>query len=506
MATKRAKLFGCLICVAAAAFGASVRAEAADPSRAAEELHAKYAADLEKLAKWCEAGGLTEEAKKTRRVISPTDPYKVYVPALPDEIGPPNLPDDAPAKVVDWDAKLWKLRCDYALTCYEMARRAVRTGRAGLAFALALDAIQANPNYEPARRLFGYQKYRDQWRTLYEAKKLRAGFVWNEKFGWLPKGYEHRYEQGERYSDGRWISADDDAKRHSDIRSGWKIETEHYAIRTNHSIEAGVALGAKLERLNRLWQRLFIRYFASEADVVALFDGRFKRAMASPLRHNVVYFRDRDDYNRALSPRMPNIKQTIGFYRDNPGCAYFFAGKDSDDRTMYHEATHQLFYESRLVAPGVGYRANFWIVEGIAMYMESLRREDGYDVLGGFDDERLNAARVRLLRDHFYVPLSEFVDFGMEKLQKDPRVQTLYSQAAGLTHFLIYYDGARYRDALVTYLSTVYSGRDGHDTLAKLTGANYGDLDKQYREFLEGKRGREPTTDKPSPAENATKK
>jgi hypothetical protein len=104
------------------------------------------------------------------------------------------------------------------------------------------------------------------------------------------------------------------------------------------------------------------------------------------------------------------------------------------------------------------------------------------------------------LTDHFYVPLSDFVDISMEKLQKDPRIKTLYSQAAGMTHFLIYYDGARYRDALVSYLSTVYTGRDNHDTLAKLTGTEYRDLDKQYREFLEGKKGREATTEEPSPA------
>ena len=93
----------------------------------------------------------------------------------------------------------------------------------------------------------------------------------------------------------------------------------------------------------------------------------------------------------------------------------------------------------------------------------------------------------------------------MEKLQKDPRIGTLYSQAAGLTHFLIYYDGGRYRDALVSYLSAVYSGRDDHDTLAKLTGTDYGELDKQYREFLEGKAPHEVTNAEPSPA-NATPK
>ena len=300
--------------------------------------------------------------------------------------------------------------------------------------------------------MFGYQKFRDQWRTLYEVKKLRAGFVWSEKFGWLPKAYLRRYEEGQRYSDGRWISAEEDARRHRDIRSGWDVETEHYTIRTNHSIEAAVALGVKLERLNRLWQQLFVRYYASQADVVALFDGRAKPACRRRAGTSVVYFRDRDDYNRSLRAAMPNIGISVGVYLDEPRRAYFFAGKDGDDRTLYHEATHQLFHESRPVAPDVGRKANFWIVEGIAMYMESLRQEDGYYVLGGFDDQRLHAAQYRLLHDHFYVPLDEFVDYGMERLQNDPRIATLYSQAAGLTHFLIYYDGGRYRDALVSYL------------------------------------------------------
>ena len=59
---------------------------------------------------------------------------------------------------------------------------------------------------------------------------------------------------------------------------------------------------------------------------------------------------------------------------------------------------------------------------------------------------------------------------------------------AGLTNFLIFHDGGRYRDAVVSYLSAVYTGRDNRDTLARLTGANYAELDEQYREFLEGKK------------------
>ena len=164
------RLLGCLICVAAAAWTASLRRK---PSTRASHrgIASKYATDVEKLAKWCESNGLKQEAQKTRRVLSPTDPYKLYVPALPDEVGPPKLPDDASAKVVDWNAKLWKLRSEYAVTCYEMARRAIRSGRAGLAFVLVLDAIQANPDYEPVRRVLGYQKYQGQWRHVVRGAK-----------------------------------------------------------------------------------------------------------------------------------------------------------------------------------------------------------------------------------------------------------------------------------------------------------------------------------------------
>jgi hypothetical protein len=480
--------------LAACLLSAAGPAWAADQRKAALELRAKYAADLEQLAAWCEANHLPDAARVTRRIRGPSDPNKLFVPILPSEVGPAKLPADAPAKIVEWNARLGRLRHEQAVALFEIARRAARAGRATTAFELALAAVQASPDYEPTRRSFGYQKFHDQWRTPYEVRKLRSGFVWSDKFGWLSKNNQQRYEQGQRLCDGHWITAAEDAERHRDIQLGWDIETEHYSIRTNHSLEAGVALGVKLERLHRLWRDMFVCYWASEADVIAMFDGR-SRAPARPLpRHSVVYFRDRDDYVRSLRAGLPNIDGTIGVYVDRMRRAYFFADKQNDDRTLYHEATHQLFHESRPVAPQVGGKTNFWIVEGIAMYMESLRQEDGFYVLGGFDDERMRAARYRLLVDKFYVPLQQLCEFGMTRLQSDSRIRTLYSQAAGLANFLVAYDGGRYRDALVSYLSTVYGGRDNAETLARLTSARYSELDRQYHEFMERASASDATT------------
>jgi hypothetical protein len=367
---------------------------------------------------------------------------------------------------------------------YDHARRAIRRKRASLAFDLVLAALRENPDHEAIRRIFGYQAYRGQWCTAYEVRRLRNKQVWHEQFGWLPSAHVRRYEAGQRMFNGRWISAEQDAALHRDINRGWDIETEHYTVRTNHSIEAGVELGRQLERLYRVWKQLFAPFYLSQSEVTALLAGGARRPARRAPRHHVVYFRNRDDYVRYFKPQVPEIEMSVGVYLDGTRRAYFYHG-DDDQRNLFHEATHQLFHESRPVAPGVGRQQNFWIIEGIALYMEALREEDGYHVLGGFDDVRMSDARYRLLEDDFYVPLAQFTRLSMDDVKRHERIATLYSQAAGLAHFLIHYDHGRYRDALAAYLSAVYSARDNPDTLAQLTGTSYAELDRQYRQFME---------------------
>jgi len=462
-------------------------AQAEDLAQTARELVDDYAGRLAELADWCDRQGLTEEAEKTRSWLRRRSPDKLYMMVFPRAIGAAEPPADAPAPVTEWYGRLVRLKNDQADALFVLSRRAMVAHQASLTIDLLLAALRENPDHEPIRRILGYQKYRGNWCTRFEVDRLRDGQVRNEKFGWLPRTYVKRYEQGQRYNHGRWISAEADARLHSHINSGWQVATAHYTVQTNHSLEAGVELGRQLESLYGVWKQLYIRFYATEEQVAALFGGPKRRSRPIQLsrRHSVVFFRDRDNYNRSLLPAFPTIEISVGLYVDSPPRAYFFAGEDYQRRNMHHEATHQLFHESRPVAPNVGRENNFWIVEGIAMYMESLREEDGYYVLGGFDDVRMQDACGRLLDDDFYVPLSEITTYGMERVQSDERVATLYSQFAGLTHFLIHYDSGRYRDALVAYLVAVYSGRADANTLARITSTSYPELDQQYREFME---------------------
>jgi hypothetical protein len=208
------------------------------------------------------------------------------------------------------------------------------------------------------------------------------------------------------------------------------------------------------------------------------------RGLGAEPKFEVVLFRDRDEYIRQLARFEPQIAVSVGYYMQGQKTAFFYAGDQSALTTWVHEATHQFFQETGSTAPAVGERSNFWIVEGIALYMESLRSGPGFRTAGGLDASRLQFARYRALTRSFYVPWKQLATYGRQTLQRDDDIRRLYSQAAGLAHFLMHANGRRYQPVLMKYLQAVYEGRDRETTLAELTGVGFEQLDREYEQFL----------------------
>lgn len=456
-----------------------------------DDLAARYAADLEELAQWCDERGLADEAAATRQRAATRDARKLYLVDPPTRVGPPSPPEGASEDAVRWRERFHRLRQGQAEKLFELSRQAARGNRTSLAVELLLVAGLEDPDHEAVRRLFGQRKSGGEWRSDFEVRQLK-NHVWHETFGWLPGDHVPRYEAGERYAAGRWMSQEQDARLHARITNGWKVRTEHFTVTTDHSLEAGVRLAGRLEDLHRAWRQVFARYFASEAEVKRFVLGRGALAPTVADRYEVVYFKNRDEYQRELHGSVPAQFVTQGIYLPDQRTAYFYAADDSadpgDEGTLYHEATHQLFSECRGArrrsSQNLGEKSNVWIIEGIACYMESLAREDGYYTVGGADAVRCRDARHRLLQDGFYLPLVELAGLGKRQLQEHEQIAKLYSQSAGLSHFLMHFDRGRYRDATMGYLEAVYDGRDEANTLEQLTGQSYDALDRQYREFI----------------------
>jgi len=379
-----------------------------------------------------------------------------------------------------------------AVELFALAPKAAKVGQLSLAFQWATETLRENPDHDDARRVLGYEKRNDQWLTPYGVRMADTGKAWHPTFGWLALADVSRYEAGERLAGSRWISADEDAARHRNMKNGWQVRTDHFLVTTNHSLQAGVELAARLERLHQVWRQLFAGFYMTENEVRRLFAGeRQPRKQVRPFR--VYYHRDKQQYAAALRSRQPRIAETLGIYFDDTREAHFFADGDASKQdsvaTLYHEAVHQLFQETRPAAKHVGELANFWVIEGVATYFETLREHHDptaglYFTMGEPDAGRLPAARQRL-SDGFYVPLAELTQLGKSDVQRYPDIAKLYSQSSGLTAFFMNAEQGRYREPLVRYLDAVYSGRDNAASLTEATATSDSELDAQYRRYME---------------------
>ena len=464
----------------------------------ANRLTVEFRQNLDTLAKKCDDGGLSDAATKIRLCVPPQNEEKIYIPKLPIKILQKTPADNKPAEkksgMFDWEAELWEMRRTYANKLFVCAKAAAKRDRGSVAMQMALAALHANPDHPEVRNLLGFRRYNnEEWRTAWEADRLKKGYVDHPRFGWILEKNVKRYEAGERLNGKKWVNEKEDRHLRQIITKGWKIESEHYALITNHSIEEGVRLSRKLEDLYRAWKLLFYRYMASDEGLATLFEGKGKPKPGK--KHDIIVFRDRDDYVSTLSRKIPFAPQTLGFYTsDLKRCFFFTVGnkvtwseREEVDRTLLHEATHQLFSESRPTSELTALAYNFWIIEGIAMYMETLRSEGDYYVVGGADDIRFDNAMEEALDSKFYVPMELLVKLGRPPFQNSPKIQELYSQSAGLAHFFMHADGGAYRDATVNYLRLVYEDKDEQDTLEILTKKSYAELDELYIDYLKDK-------------------
>ncbi len=454
------------------------------------ELREALRAELEKTALFCEERDLPEAAEAIRRSLDEDDSEdgRIALRPLPKSVQPPippSLPDDERL----WRSRVRRARTEHAGRLYLLARKAMRERSPSLAYALLQEVTEFDPDHESTRRLLGWVRSGNEWITPFARSMMVKRYVWHDRFGWLRRTHVEKYERGERYYGGKWISAEREADIRHDFRNAWEVETAHYRVRTNHSLEEGVRIARALELYHGFFKQVFAGFFTDPEQQAALFDGASRRrSRVDPPKHTVHFFRTKGDYVAALRDRFPQIEITNGLYQSGDRIAYFFHDPAGENLpTIFHEATHQLFYESDSRPREVGLDAHFWIVEGIACYMESFTRTDGKLTIGDPEYIRFDNARYRLLESMDYEPFARFSALGMREFQYGGRedLGKRYSQASGLSHFLMHYDGGRYRDALVAHLASLYSPTSRRvRTIPELTGVTPAELDRQYAEHL----------------------
>ena len=457
-----------------------------------EARHAEFAAELEDVAQLAAVEHPPGTVAALRELALPFRDQPQDVDRLPEDVQA-ELPADLSVSERHWRSQLLRVRRAYAQDLYLLSRKALKAKHVSLAFQLIREVAFHDPDHRLARKLLGYVRHEDRWVTPHTQLMLRRGNVMHERFGWLPASHVEKYESGQRNFRGRWMSAEDEATRRHDFRNAWEIETDHFRILTNHSLERGVQVGVLLEKFHRFFRREFAAVFDTPQQMQKLFEGGAV-SQKSRRPHLVHYYQSRAEFVARLSDKQPGIEMSNGLYlpQERTTHAFFSADPAANEETLLHEVTHQLLSESQLRVPDVGREANFWLIEGIACYLESFEIDErGRVRVGDPRHIRIQNARDRLLAMNFFVPLRKFTELGMWAYQHPPNGDTLsgyYSQGSGLTHFFLHYEDGIYRDALIAHLAQIYSPiariRAQPNSLSELTGVSIDELDRQYRSYL----------------------
>jgi hypothetical protein len=420
---------------------------------------ADFPSDLSALASKCDELGLTDQAAITRAWVIDRHPGRQYLflPSTSDSTTPkPTAPE--PAR--HWHRRFLELRRERAAALFAEAKKQIEKGDGSRAYQLLFEILREDEDHAEARRILGYERRGSDWRLRgHERAAARPAPLAHPKFGWP-------------------------ARQH------WSLETAHFSIASNHSAKEIVEAGQQLEKLHTLWQQIFFRYWATTEALAARFAGTNEPLAPERPKLRVVLFKNRQEYAPYVASAHPRAASTLGFYDDEQRVSYFFASDTSVYPTWYHEATHQLFQEytpppARGIIQGKpGHDQNFWALEGAALYMESLAEHAGFWTAGGCESDRLQFARYRVLSGDLQLPAAQIIGYSRDDLQKSDDIARIYTQAAGLAHFLS--DGAHgaHREAFLDYCLAIYEGRDTRESLFLLTGQSPQQIDAQYRAFL----------------------
>ena len=442
----------------------------------------KFHAELGRLSAWCAERSLKNAAIGIRRWQVPVDQRTLQTTTLPATVRPV-VSLDLPTDERHWQIQLRTHRQKHAHELYLLSRRALKDEPA-FAWELIREAAYYDPDHELARRLLGFERLRDEWVSPFEASQRKRNLVWHGRFGWLPATHVARYEKGNRYSRGRWYSAERDTALHQNFRKAWEVDTDHYLVKTNVSLEQGVELAVMLEGFHDYFRRAFPAFFNSPQQLTRAFAGTRKKR--SP--YVVHFYRTQQEYVDRLKAKNPQIAITNGIYMPDERVAHFFNANGVDiQSTLYHEATHQVLYELYPVARRIADREHFWIIEGFACYMESFRKTKNGITIGDPSHIRFAAAQHRLVEDNYYVPLATFAAMGKRPFQMHRNISMNYTQASGLTHFFLHYQNGRYRNALISHLSALYHPVGAGVQvmgLDQLTNTPATRLDEQYCEYM----------------------
>lgn len=413
------------------------------------ETEALFLKDLDQVVQWCQQNGLDRQVVETKKLAINRDPGRQYI-TLPSEDSMPTALPNVSDEFNLWLDKINRVKVDHGERLFELAKDAADRDAGAMAFQFLHDVLFYDRDHRQARKVLGHKKVDGGWRVA--SDRMRS----------VPSRRDHDIVN--------WKA-----------KSFILVSTPHFKIESNASEERTRYLAEQLEQSYQVWRQVFFEYWSSPGTVKRWLAGN-GTLRSSSRKFRIIFFVDRNEYLKQLSPLVRGIEVSRGYYSKDQKCSFFYDGEES---TWRHELTHQLFREAG-GARGESLESSFvWLDEGIATYFESLVDHGHYVTLGGFDASRLQFSRIRRILEGAYIPIKELSSLGRTELQRRSDLVQIYTQASGLTHMLMNDVEGIHQQNLVQFFRLMYKGRIKKGAFEKVLGKTFDEWDQRYPKYLQ---------------------
>ncbi|MCA9195328.1 MAG: hypothetical protein KDB03_26335, partial [Planctomycetales bacterium] len=326
-----------------------------------------FVAELQRLSDICARIGLPLQAQQAQS-WQPRDGRDYLTLFLP--VDEAHAAAESHTQLANFNASFALAKKRFAKHLYEQCVRLAEQGDEGEAYRVLWQVLRNDSTHPEARRILG---------TLATASSVRPQnrrvLRPLEVVGWPVGSYQ-------------------------------VIETPNFVISTRASSRETIALASKLEVFYALWTQAMYPLWADAGALQRRMAGG-KALWQRERKLQVVLFKNRLEYLEALGVGESNIEVSVGYYNPTAKSSFFYPDEGLE-ATLIHELTHQLLAEATNfeAISTAGKTQEYWLVEGIAIYFESMRpypAAEGCWTLGGNYAKRIQTARYRAVRDGFWI-------------------------------------------------------------------------------------------------------
>lgn len=304
---------------------------------------------------------------------------------------------------------------------------AQRMGLAEEAEVFALRAVAADPECRVARDILGHERKEKDWTLRDDSRRWK----WAER-----------------------------VKRSQDFKSGWRLETTHWVVRTNLPL---------LDATNAILdlENVYSVFFAVIAPEVGAYH------VVEPMQAQI----------HADASSYPELGGSRGFYNREGNVLIVNAAEGLDRGLLVHEAIHQILAETAVRARGGRGEIAPWLDEGLAEYFRATTGGQAGRLT--WDEKAIDA---RSMRSQAHATetyrLSRILTFDPGDYLSTSRQDLKYAQSYTFVHFLMDADARRYRGGFFDFLRGAWKGQGSSTDLEAALGAKMDAVDKAWNAWV----------------------